>query len=163
MAIHHPDRFSSVVSLSGYFHAVTDSSTGDLYKGNQAAKRSNSPAQTVGLPGRALSLRFYLAASGGDREGLAGIKEFAPKIKPPDHLTKVLGGNTGHNFSTWRRALPDVFAWLGKTFSQGPASQASGPLTQPPSPPATKAPGTPAKNGKKPRHTTAPRPTASTP
>lgn len=32
LAIRHPDQFSAAVSLSGYFHAVTDNSTGDIYK-----------------------------------------------------------------------------------------------------------------------------------
>jgi enterochelin esterase-like enzyme len=130
MAIHHPEEFASVVSLSGYFHAVTDSSTGDLYKGDAPAKKANTPTQTVGLP-RQLPLSFYLAASGGDREGMAGIKEFSPKIKAPDQLTKAMAGKTGHNFATWKHAMPDAFAWLGKAFTETHAAQASGPATQP--------------------------------
>jgi S-formylglutathione hydrolase FrmB len=112
LAIHHPDRYSTVVSLSGYFHAVTDASTGDLYQGDEAARLANTPSHTVTLP-RRYPLHFYLATATGDGEGVRGLKELSPKIAAPDALTKAVNGNSGHNFTTWRRQLPLAFAWLG--------------------------------------------------
>jgi S-formylglutathione hydrolase FrmB len=112
LAIHHPDRYATVVSLSGYFHAVTDASTGDLYQGDEAARLANTPSHTVTLP-RKYPLHFYIATATGDGEGVRGLKELSPKITAPDVLTKAVNGNSGHNFNTWRRQLPLAFTWLG--------------------------------------------------
>jgi hypothetical protein len=43
IALHHPDRYAAAASLSGYYSAIVDDATGDLYKGNAAARRWNSP------------------------------------------------------------------------------------------------------------------------
>ncbi|MDQ1645763.1 MAG: hypothetical protein QOJ50_1947 [Cryptosporangiaceae bacterium] len=119
IAIHHPERFSTVVSLSGYFHAVTDRTTGDLYRDDPAARLHNTPSHTITLP-RTLPLNFYLATSTGDGEGMGGVKELAPLIVAPDRLTKVVGGKTGHNFGTWRKQLPAALTWLGAQFKAKP-------------------------------------------
>jgi enterochelin esterase-like enzyme len=119
IAIHHSELFSMVISLSGYFHPVTDSSTGDTYKGDKKVKRANNPTLTIALP-RRFPLAFYLATSTGDGEGMRGLKEFGPKIHAPDRLTKVIGGHTGHNFTTWKRAIPAAFTWLGKELVSPP-------------------------------------------
>jgi enterochelin esterase-like enzyme len=114
LAIRHADRFSAAVSLSGYFHAITDHTTGDLYKSDEAARQANTPTHTIGLP-RRYPLNFYLATGGGDPDGLRGLKELAAHIRKPDRLTEVVVGKGGHNFGVWRRALPEAFVWIGMT------------------------------------------------
>jgi hypothetical protein len=125
MAIHFPERFSTVVSLSGYFHAVTDRTTGDLYKDNPDARLHNTPSHTVTLP-RTLPLNFYLATSTGDGEGMGGVKELGPLIVAPDRLTKAVSGKTGHNFGTWRKQMPAALTWLGTQFEAKSASTPPG-------------------------------------
>ncbi|MGI8646658.1 MAG: hypothetical protein ACR2JX_00280, partial [Mycobacteriales bacterium] len=86
---------------------------GDIYKGDKEVRQANTPTHTINLP-RQHPLNFNLITSSGDREGLGGLKELAPRIKEPDTLTKTLIGKGGHNFGMWRRALPQAFIWIGK-------------------------------------------------
>jgi hypothetical protein len=70
----------------------------------------------VGLP-RPFPLAFYLTSTTGDAEGMQGLRELGPRIHPPDRLTMAVGGPGGHNFRSWRKALPGAFTWLGKTIT----------------------------------------------
>jgi enterochelin esterase-like enzyme len=116
LALRHPETYSAVIGLAGYFHAITDSSTGDLYKGRKDVKLANTPTHTIGLP-RKYPISFYLTSSSGDGEGMRGLKEFTPLIKAPDRLTNLVVGKGGHNMRSWRQALPGAFEWISKTLS----------------------------------------------
>ena len=135
IAIHHSDLFSMVISLSGYFRPVTDTTTGDIYKGDKATKLANDPTHTIGLA-RRFPLSFYLATSTGDGEGMRGVKDFAPKIRKPDSVTKDVNGHGGHNFVTWKRAIPRAFEWLGKQLTTPPPM-----LVNPTAPAPSHSPG----------------------
>ncbi|MCW2503988.1 MAG: esterase [Actinomycetia bacterium] len=131
LAIRHPAEFSAVVSLSGYFHALSDATTGDLYKGDDKARLANTPTHTVGLP-RRYALAFYLTSTTGDAEGMQGLKDLGPRIHRPDSLTKVVNGPGGHNFRSWHKALPGAFEWIGKTLRIPAVASATGSAGSPP-------------------------------
>jgi S-formylglutathione hydrolase FrmB len=113
LALRHPDVFSAALNLSGNYIPYVDSTTGDLFRGDLAAKRSNTPMETI-RDRRSCALSFYLFVSRGDPVGAREQREFVPRVKAPDAATAVALDAGGHNFNVWRNALPDAFIWLGR-------------------------------------------------
>jgi enterochelin esterase-like enzyme len=111
IALHHPDRYAAAASLSGYYSAVVDRDTGDLYKGDAAAMRWNSPQWLV--VHRDVTLPLYLAASHGDREAMRAMQlmRYAASRRLP--LVTVTLPSGGHNFHVWYDASLAAFEWLG--------------------------------------------------
>jgi enterochelin esterase-like enzyme len=111
LAMRHVDRYAAAASLSGYFTAITDSTTGDLYKGNTHLRDENSPTWRVrNLPNPPLPL--YVATAADDKQGLAQLKDFTGSVKPPIALTKIIVPQGGHTGAVWRILLPSAFDWL---------------------------------------------------
>jgi enterochelin esterase-like enzyme len=120
LALHHPERFVAAASLSGYYSALVDRQTGDLYKGNAAARRFNSPQWLAAH--RRGSLPLYLVASRGDREAMRAmqIMRFAAEGRLP--IVTVTLPSGGHNFHVWYEASLAAFEWLGAHLPQSSAS-----------------------------------------
>jgi S-formylglutathione hydrolase FrmB len=115
LALRHPDRFAAAGTLSGYFRPLIDRSTGDLYRGDVALRRANDPRVTIAHR-RPAPVHLLLAAGQEDREALRDLKAFVPLVRSPDTVTVVDDRPGGHNFTTWRAMLPDVFRWLERLF-----------------------------------------------
>ena len=120
LALHHPERYAAAASLSGYYSAVVDRQTRDLYKGSAAARRYNSPQWLVAH--RRVSLPLYLVASRGDHEAMRSmqIMRFAAEGRLP--IVTVTEPSGGHNFHVWYDASLAAFEWLGAHLPQSPAS-----------------------------------------
>lgn len=119
LALHHPERYAAAVSLSGYFTALTDRTTGDLYHRDRAARLKNSPQWLVRHHDPAPSL--YLFASGDDRQAVAQVRAFAAALPPTDPPTVVVAAHGGHNFMVWNAASIAAFDWLASHLI-GPSS-----------------------------------------
>jgi enterochelin esterase-like enzyme len=113
LAIRHPEVFSAALNLSGNYIPYIDGTTGDLFRGDKAVKRANTPVETIS-DRRACPLSFYLFVSRGDPVGSRELRQFSPRVKAPDAATVVMLGAGGHNFNVWRQSLPDAFTWLGR-------------------------------------------------
>jgi enterochelin esterase-like enzyme len=113
LALRHPREFSAAVSFSGNYIPYVDSTTGDLFRGDAAARIANTP-QAVISEQRSCPQSFYLFASRGDPVGYRELKAFTPKLKDPDAGTVVLQESGGHNFGVWHAALPKAFIWIGR-------------------------------------------------
>jgi S-formylglutathione hydrolase FrmB len=119
LALHHPDLYGAAASLSGYYSALVDGSTGDLYKGDAAAQRWNSPVWVVAH--RPVSTPLYLVASRGDLEAihdLSAMRRAARKRVPVTGITLASGG---HNFHVWSAACFGAVQWLGSHLPGPPA------------------------------------------
>ncbi|MDI6104407.1 alpha/beta fold hydrolase [Actinoplanes sp. NEAU-A12] len=123
LALRHPDRFAAAASLAGYFRPLIDRSTGDLYHGDLDLRRANDPRITIGQQ-RPAPVHLFLTAGLGDRAALRDLKAFAPLVRAPDTATVLDDRAGGHNFTTWRAVLPDLFSWLDKQFGKGGARAA---------------------------------------
>ncbi|HEY3001415.1 MAG TPA: alpha/beta hydrolase-fold protein, partial [Kribbellaceae bacterium] len=113
LALRHPDVFAAALNLSGNYRPYIDSTTGDLFRGDRAAHRANTPVHTITQP-RTCPLSFYLFVSRGDPVASREQREFVPRVKAPDAVTIVFLERGGHNFGVWRRALPNAFTWVGR-------------------------------------------------
>ncbi|WP_035855611.1 alpha/beta hydrolase [Cryptosporangium arvum] len=111
MALHAPGTYRAAVSLSGYFNALTDASTGDLYRGDLAVRHYDSPAWFVRH--RPVHPSLYVFASGGDKAAMREIAPFRRAVPAGTDLTTVTVPTGGHNTTVWNAALPPALDWLG--------------------------------------------------
>lgn len=115
LALRHPDRFGAAASLAGFFRPLIDHSTGDLYQGDLDLRRANDPRIMIGQS-RPAPLNLFLTAGLDDRAAQRDLKAFAPLVKAPDTALVVADRPGGHNFTTWRSILPELFGWLDAQF-----------------------------------------------
>jgi enterochelin esterase-like enzyme len=111
IALHHPDRYAAAVALAGYFNAIIDRSTGDLYRGQTAIRRWNSPQWQVAHEPTTVAL--YLVATRGDPETVRTIASMRRAAHHRSPLVTVTLPTGGHNFHVWYAASPAAFEWLG--------------------------------------------------
>ena len=127
LALRHPDRYASAASLSGYFTAITDRTTGDLYRGDVALREQNSPLwriQHLPVP----DLPLYLAAARDDRGAYQQIEAFSAAAREPLRLTVTLVPQGGHTGGVWLVLEPAAYDWLSATLAAPvPADPAAGP------------------------------------
>ena len=109
---HHPELYGGAASLDGYFTAIQDRYTGNLYGGSRLLRLHNSPLAQwrtrPPAPGRSL-----LLLAGQQDDSLADTMRFAAAVRA-SRTARVLvavQAGAGHNFSSWRTMLPTVFAW----------------------------------------------------
>lgn len=107
----HPQTFPAVVSLSGYFKAADDVTTGDLF-GGSAQRRDEADLvwRLAHLPMPPLSV--LLADSKEDGSTYADSSAFAAAARPPLMVAQATVDTGGHNFTTWTRLLPPSLTWL---------------------------------------------------
>lgn len=111
LALRHPDLYVAAASLSGYFTALTDATTGDLYHGDQHLRDLNSPlwrVQHLPLP----DLGLFLCVAADDPAGYRHMQEMVTALKPPVHVTRMVVPVGGHTLAVWRTALPVALDWM---------------------------------------------------
>jgi pimeloyl-ACP methyl ester carboxylesterase len=113
LVLRHPHRFLTAVSLAGYFHPITDSTTGDLYRKDRHARDLNDPRYLVRH--QPPEVWMYLAASGGDEAAVRQIHEFVPLIPDRVHTTVAMLPVGGHNPVSWRVLERAAYRWLKDT------------------------------------------------
>ncbi len=113
LALRHPDQFGVAVSLSGYFSALTDRTTGDLYRGNTKVRDENSPLWRVRhLPVPQLSI--FLGCAADDRSAVQQVRDFASVAPPPISLTQLIIKQGGHSGNVWKAMEPVVLDWIAR-------------------------------------------------
>ncbi|HXP21519.1 MAG TPA: alpha/beta hydrolase-fold protein [Streptosporangiaceae bacterium] len=116
LAMLFPAQFSAAVSLSGYYVASRDRTTGDLYGGSQAYRNENNlDCRLRHLP--APPVRILVASSDSGEKNLPGTIAFLSLIHPPMRGYSLILRQGGHNYFTWRRELPQSLEWLSSELS----------------------------------------------
>jgi S-formylglutathione hydrolase FrmB len=110
LALHHPDRYAAAASLAGYYTALVDRSTGDLYRGHTTVRRWNSPQWQVAHTPTTVAL--YLVASRGDPQAMGAMAGMRRAVHARSPLVTVTLPGGGHNFYVWYTASPAAFEWL---------------------------------------------------
>lgn len=131
LALRHPDQFAAAVSLSGYFHALTDHTTGDLFRGDPRARELNSPVWRVTrLPVPPLAM--YLATARDDRTGMLDLRRFLAAARVPLRITTATVMRGGHSRPVWRALEAPALDWLSSWLAAPqPAVGGFGPLRKP--------------------------------
>ncbi|WP_245194815.1 alpha/beta hydrolase [Kitasatospora phosalacinea] len=113
LAMRHPDVFAAAASLSGYYRAAEDPTTGDLFGGDRGRRdQADLEWRLAHLPAPATALLV-----GGGREGDGDYHEQTERFRAAARSTAtrvsaITLDRGGHNFATWSRMLPAALGWL---------------------------------------------------
>lgn len=112
-AMRHPGAYSSAVSLSGYYRAPVDPTTGDLYGGDRKLSLENDLTWRLAhLPHPPVNLLVTTSRQGEHnyRATLSFIRMV--RNSPPTRISSIILDSGGHNFNTWRREIAPALKWL---------------------------------------------------
>ncbi|MEU1370206.1 alpha/beta hydrolase-fold protein [Streptomyces sp. NPDC005803] len=117
IGLHHPARFTASAGLSAYYKAAEDPTTGDLFHGDQQARRRADLLWTLDhLPQPDSS--FLVTTSRRGESNYAGTRAFLAKVKRPAQVSSIVLDSGGHNFNTWRREIPAALEWMSSRLSE---------------------------------------------
>ncbi|MEU8525650.1 alpha/beta hydrolase-fold protein [Streptomyces sp. NPDC048629] len=116
IVLHHPERYVAGAGLSAYYKAAEDVTTGDLFHGDdRARKRANL---LWSLDHRPRGASSFLVTSSKEGEGnLKGTLAFIDKVKAPARVSSIMLDSGGHNFNTWNREIPPALVWMSGRLS----------------------------------------------
>jgi len=122
IALHHPDKFGVVFSLSGYFNAENTYDKRNIW-GSDEERNANSPALYVHSLSEPLHIDIIEGLDEG--QGVADTKAFDAKLTAVgiDHQTQFAPG--GHSWDFWKAHLLDALEYANQHFpatSNGAAS-----------------------------------------
>jgi S-formylglutathione hydrolase FrmB len=111
LTLRHPDLYAAAASLSGYFEAVTDQSTGDLYRGDDQVRKENSPLWRLrNLPVPATAV--YVSCARDDKKAFNQVEQFQAAAHRPLQVSAEVIPQGGHSSVVWRAFQPSAFDWL---------------------------------------------------
>lgn len=114
LAMRHPDVFPTAVSISGYYQAAEDATTGDLFKGSQQRREdADLMWRLKNLPHPQVSV-MLAGSDEGDGDYKHQTDTFEAAVQPPMTVTTASVPTGGHNFQTWTRLLPPSLEWLSQ-------------------------------------------------
>ena len=113
LAMLDPGQFSAAVSMAGYYNAIEDQTTGDLYGGSAAYRDENDLNwRLTHLPAPPVSV-LVTSSRLGER-GYQGTLAFLRLINAPMRGYSLILPQGGHNYGTWDRQLPQSLEWLSR-------------------------------------------------
>jgi S-formylglutathione hydrolase FrmB len=128
LAMMNPRQFPLAVSLAGYYQALQDGTTGDLYGGSIGYRDENSPDWRLrNLPAPPISV--LVASSVIGETTYPGTLVFVKLVRAPMRVYTLYLPQGGHNFHTWNRELLPALRWLSQR--QQPAGPSSLPVGTP--------------------------------
>ena len=119
LGLRHRDSFKAAVSIGGYFNALTDDTTGDLFHGDTRLRNQNSPLWLIQQP-PVQPTKLLIVVSRRDTESWSPGKPYADSQKMIAAAGNVPGVGTlvldsgGHSFDTYAPTLPQSLAWLAQ-------------------------------------------------
>ncbi len=126
LALRHPQLYAAAASLSGYFTAITDNTTGDLYHGDAHLRDLNSPAWRLrNLP--VPPVPIFAAVARDDHSGYQELQNLIAVARPPAELTTLVLPRGGHTPPVWRTLEPTTFDWLSAWMAGPQVSSKPGP------------------------------------
>ncbi|MEV7778526.1 alpha/beta hydrolase-fold protein [Kitasatospora sp. NPDC088351] len=114
LAMRHPEVFPTAVSLSGYYQAADDPTTGDLFKGSeQRRNEADLIWRLKNLPQPKASV-LLAGTKEGDGEYRRDTEQFVAAVHSPMKVSYSMLQTGGHNFETWGKLLPSSLEWLSQ-------------------------------------------------
>jgi S-formylglutathione hydrolase FrmB len=112
LAMVNPYQYRYAVSVAGYYVALRDDTTGNLYGGSLGYRHENDLDWRLrNLPAPPVSLLVTSSKVGED--SYPGTVAFLKLVRPPMRAYSLILPEGGHNYGTWTRELPQCLAWLG--------------------------------------------------
>ncbi|MCW2673012.1 MAG: hypothetical protein JWP14_1601 [Frankiales bacterium] len=111
-----PQRFRSAVVLSGYFDALKDGTTGDLWGGSKAV-RDHNDLLWLTRHGKHPDANILVFTTKEDPSSFGPSKEFLGLSRPPTRTFSLVAEHGAHNLKVLRLALPEVLVWVSQHLS----------------------------------------------
>ena len=129
LSMRNPGAFTAAASLSGYYKAAEDGTTGDLFGGSQRLRNENNLMWRLkNLPAPDVSV--LVASSRKGEYDYRSTQEFIAAVKGPMQVSSLILASGGHNFDTWNRETPLALRWLGARLqAPGPGGPPAAPST----------------------------------
>ncbi|HZE66774.1 MAG TPA: alpha/beta hydrolase-fold protein, partial [Sporichthyaceae bacterium] len=114
LAMMRPQEFSAGASMSGYYRALPEANSGNLFGANQVTGREQNDLdwRLTHLP--APSASVMIATSHDERydDGYAAAQSFLSLVHSPMSATEMVLPHGGHNFGTWTAEFPRLLSWM---------------------------------------------------
>ncbi|MGO9078594.1 MAG: alpha/beta hydrolase [Streptosporangiaceae bacterium] len=122
LAMLDPGQFSAAVALSGYYTALRDNTTGNLYGSSRAYRNENNLIWRLHhLPAPPVPVLVTATRT----EGIySGTRAFLQAVRPPMRGYSLILPQGGHNYHTWGRELPQSLEWLSARLTPAVAGRA---------------------------------------
>jgi enterochelin esterase-like enzyme len=111
LAMRHSDRYAAAICLSGYYKALHDFTTGDLYGGSPAYRNENDLAWRL-RHRPAPPVDVLVTTSKVGEKDYAATRHFIALVRAPMRVSSITLPTGGHHFSVWRRELTPALRWL---------------------------------------------------
>jgi S-formylglutathione hydrolase FrmB len=109
-----PDEFTAGASMSGYYHAIPEANSGNLFGPNPVTDREHNDLdwRLDHLPAPDTSV--MIATSHDERydDGYAAAQSFLALVHAPMSATEIVLPHGGHNFPTWTAEFPRLLTWM---------------------------------------------------
>lgn len=109
--LHHPSWYRAAVLMDGYYMAIQDSTTGDLWGHDLAVKRANDPVYLM-RHGNHPPVDLLAFTSKEDTESYAPTLRLLQAAAPPTRTYELVEPTGGHNLRSLSLALPQMLDWL---------------------------------------------------
>ncbi|MCW2945959.1 MAG: hypothetical protein JWR24_2676 [Actinoallomurus sp.] len=111
LAMRHSDRFGAAISLSGYYNALKDFTTGDLYGGSRTYRNENDLVWRLRhLPAPPVDV-LVTTSKVGEKDYRQTL-QFVALVHAPMRVASITLPTGGHHFSVWNRELTPALLWL---------------------------------------------------
>ena len=122
IALMRSDVFTAAVSFSGYYHALRDRTTGDLWGGSTVLRDLNDPLWRLRhLPEPPIGLFASIGRGEGGRPGYADtmrLQRAVAAVHGPLQLTCVVVPDGGHRFASWSGLMQLAMGWLSNRLTR---------------------------------------------
>ncbi|MEP6816381.1 MAG: alpha/beta hydrolase-fold protein [Marmoricola sp.] len=127
IAMSYPSLFTAAVSLSGYYHALQDYTTGDLWGGSRTLRNLNSPEWRLRhQPAPPVSLLLTSSKDEGGPLGYQDTLRFLRLVRRPLQVGTIISAHGTHTFTTWQPEIPRSLRWLSaRLYAHLPGSTTS--------------------------------------
>ncbi len=111
--LHHPGWYPNAVLMSGYYRAIRDQTTGDLWKNNDPLKHHNDPMWML-QHGNHPKARLLVFSNKQDKESYPPSVRLLQATMPPTQAFSLIEPTGGHNLRGLALALPRMLDWLSQ-------------------------------------------------
>ncbi|WP_171166499.1 esterase family protein [Streptomyces sp. I05A-00742] len=117
LAMRHPEAYGAAASLSGYYKAPQDPTTGSLFGGSKKLEQENNLIWRLKHKPLPKISMLVTTSKQGEHNYKDTMKFIDLAAKHPTRVSSMVLESGGHNFNTWRREIPGTLQWMGSRLS----------------------------------------------
>ena len=118
----NPRTFHAAAAMSGYYTALHDYTTGNLWGGSPVVKHLNNLEWRLRhLPAPPVSILALTSLGENGPYGHLDTLRFAHLARPPMRVSVIMRASGSHTFSTWGPEMPEALIWLSAKLYHLPA------------------------------------------